>query len=77
MFQYLNKHKELVPLFVICGAGCVGATYYLLRLATKNPDCSWDRKNNPHPWQKIRHDQIVKYVNNQPKTAFRDDRPKF
>ena len=31
---------QLIPLFVICGAGCVGAAGYILRLATKNPDCS-------------------------------------
>lgn len=26
-------------------------TLFSLRTALKNPDVSWDRKNNPEPWQ--------------------------
>ena len=32
---------QLIPLFVVVGAGCVGAGYYLMRLATKNPDATY------------------------------------
>ena len=32
---------QLVPLFVVVGAGCVGAGYYLMRLALKNPDATY------------------------------------
>ena len=37
---------QLIPLFVTVGAGCVGAGYYILRLATKNPDCTYVYNNN-------------------------------
>ena len=32
---------QLIPLFVVVGAGCVGAAGYVMRLALKNPDCTW------------------------------------
>ena len=28
---------------------------YLFRLATKNPDVTWNRKTNPEPWQEYEH----------------------
>lgn len=31
---------QLIPLFVVVGAGCVGAAGYVMRLALKNPDCT-------------------------------------
>ena len=33
------------------------AALYTLRLATQNPDVTWDRKNNPEPWQKYAEKQ--------------------
>ncbi|KAJ7407713.1 Cytochrome c oxidase subunit NDUFA4 [Pitangus sulphuratus] len=45
--------SELIPLFVIIGSGGVGAGLYLMRLAMFNPEVSWDRKNNPEPWNKL------------------------
>ncbi|NWI70653.1 NDUA4 oxidase, partial [Todus mexicanus] len=44
---------KLIPLFLIIGSGGIGAGLYLMRLATLNPDVSWDRKNNPEPWNKM------------------------
>uniref|UniRef100_A0A663LPY9 Cytochrome c oxidase subunit NDUFA4 n=1 Tax=Athene cunicularia TaxID=194338 RepID=A0A663LPY9_ATHCN len=43
----------LIPLFLIIGSGGVGAALYLMRLAMFNPDVSWDKKNNPEPWNKL------------------------
>lgn len=34
-----------------------GALYYTLRLATRNPDVSWRRGENPEPWQEYRNKQ--------------------
>uniref|UniRef100_A0A8C7A2P0 Cytochrome c oxidase subunit NDUFA4 n=1 Tax=Neovison vison TaxID=452646 RepID=A0A8C7A2P0_NEOVI len=48
-----KKHPSLIPLFVFIGAGGTGAALYVLRLALFNPDVSWDRKNNPEPWNKL------------------------
>ena len=48
-----KKHPSLIPLLVFIGAGGTGATLYVMRLALFNPDVSWDRKNNPEPWNKL------------------------
>uniref|UniRef100_A0A8C6EJQ1 Cytochrome c oxidase subunit NDUFA4 n=1 Tax=Microcebus murinus TaxID=30608 RepID=A0A8C6EJQ1_MICMU len=48
-----KKHPSLIPLFVFIGTGGTGAALYVLRLALFNPDVSWDRKNNPEPWNKL------------------------
>lgn len=39
------------------GIGMAWATFYTLRLATKNPDVTWSRKNNPEPWQEYHNKQ--------------------
>uniref|UniRef100_J3JU62 NADH dehydrogenase [ubiquinone] 1 alpha subcomplex subunit 4 n=1 Tax=Dendroctonus ponderosae TaxID=77166 RepID=J3JU62_DENPD len=41
--QSLKKHKAFIPLYVCVGAGCLGALFYSLRLATRNPDVQWNR----------------------------------
>ncbi|XP_062519848.1 cytochrome c oxidase subunit NDUFA4-like [Corticium candelabrum] len=71
------KHYEILPVLAITGVGVAFSFFYLGRLALKNPDCSWDKKNNPHPWLKIRHDENVKFLTFQPKANFKDERPKF
>ncbi|XP_069915886.1 cytochrome c oxidase subunit NDUFA4 isoform X1 [Oryctolagus cuniculus] len=48
-----KKHPSLIPLFIFIGAGGTGAALYVMRLALFNPDVSWDRKNNPEPWNKL------------------------
>jgi len=57
----LRSHYALIPLFISVGAGAVFATFYLGRLALKNPDATWDRKNNPYPWTRIKPDQNIKF----------------
>lgn len=52
---------QLIPLFVSLGVGVAMATFYTLRLATQNPDVTWDRKNNPEPWQKYAEKQYKFY----------------
>ncbi|GCB74259.1 cytochrome c oxidase subunit NDUFA4-like [Scyliorhinus torazame] len=61
MFRHAKSHKGLIPLFVIIGAGSIGATMYLLRLALCNPDVSWNRKNNPEPWNDIAPNHQYKF----------------
>ncbi|XP_045850382.1 cytochrome c oxidase subunit NDUFA4-like [Meles meles] len=48
-----KKHESLIPLFVIIGAGGTGTPLYVLHLALFKADVSWDRKNNPGPWNKL------------------------
>ncbi|XP_033624199.1 cytochrome c oxidase subunit NDUFA4-like [Asterias rubens] len=57
----LRSHYALVPLFVSVVGGAVFAAFYVGRLALKNPDAAWDRKNNPHPWTRIKPDQNIKF----------------
>lgn len=44
-FSSLKKHKALIPLYICVGAGCTGAVFYTLRLATRNPDVQWNRSS--------------------------------
>ncbi|XP_053456373.1 cytochrome c oxidase subunit NDUFA4-like [Nycticebus coucang] len=48
-----KKHPSLIPLFVFIGAGGTRAALRVLCLVLFNPDVSWDRKNNPEPWNKL------------------------
>lgn len=53
IFGQTKKHQSLIPLFVIIGAGGTRTLLYVLCLALFKADVSWDRKNNPEPWNKL------------------------
>ncbi|XP_004676779.1 PREDICTED: cytochrome c oxidase subunit NDUFA4 [Condylura cristata] len=73
-----RKHPSLIPLFVFIGAGGTGAGLYLLRLALFNPDVSWDRKNNPEPWNKLGpNDQYKFYSVNVDYSKLKKEGPNF
>lgn len=48
---------QLIPLYICTAAGMFGALYYTIRLATRNPDVTWNRKTNPEPWQEYKDKQ--------------------
>ncbi|XP_040596154.1 cytochrome c oxidase subunit NDUFA4-like [Mesocricetus auratus] len=56
-----KKHPSLIPLFVFIGAGGTGAALYVMHLALLNPDVSWNRKNNPEPWNKLGPNEQYKF----------------
>ncbi|KAG7507558.1 cytochrome c oxidase subunit NDUFA4-like [Solea senegalensis] len=58
--KQLKSHPALIPLFIFIGGGVTMSGAYLARLALKNPDVSWDRKNNPEPWNKLEPTQQYK-----------------
>ncbi|AWP17684.1 putative NADH dehydrogenase [Scophthalmus maximus] len=58
--KQLKSHPALIPLFIFIGGGVTMSATYLARLALKNPDVSWDRTNNPEPWNKLEHNQQYK-----------------
>ncbi|KAM4524143.1 cytochrome c oxidase subunit NDUFA4 [Odontesthes bonariensis] len=58
--KQLKSHPALIPLFIFIGGGAAMSMLYLGRLALKNPDVSWDRKNNPEPWNKLEPTQRYK-----------------
>ncbi|XP_047372281.1 cytochrome c oxidase subunit NDUFA4-like [Sciurus carolinensis] len=73
-----KKHPSLIPLFVFIGAGGTGAALYVMRLALFNPDVSWDRKNNPEPWNKLGpNDQYKFYSVNVDYSKLKKEGPDF
>eukprot|EP00063_Salmo_salar_P014616 XP_013989451.1 PREDICTED: cytochrome c oxidase subunit NDUFA4-like [Salmo salar] len=49
VITHAKKHPGLIPQFFFLAVGMTGASCYLIRLA-KGPHVSWNRKNNPEPW---------------------------
>ncbi|XP_074051487.1 cytochrome c oxidase subunit NDUFA4 [Macrotis lagotis] len=73
-----RRHPSLIPLFVFLGTGATGASLYVLRLALFNPDVSWDRKNNPEPWNKLNPtDQYKFYSVNVDYSKLKKEGPEF
>uniref|UniRef100_A0A3P9L588 Cytochrome c oxidase subunit NDUFA4 n=2 Tax=Oryzias latipes TaxID=8090 RepID=A0A3P9L588_ORYLA len=71
-------YMQLIPLFIFIGGGAAMSMMYLGRLALKNPDVSWDRKNNPEPWNKLEHNQQYKlFAVNMDYSKLKKDRPDF
>ncbi|XP_066522814.1 cytochrome c oxidase subunit NDUFA4 [Hoplias malabaricus] len=52
IYQQAKRHPGLIPQFFFIMLGLSGASLYLLRLS-QGPHVSWDRKNNPEPWNKL------------------------
>ncbi|CAH2040062.1 unnamed protein product, partial [Iphiclides podalirius] len=75
--QSLKKHKALIPLYVCTGVGCLGAMFYVIRLATRSPDVSWNKKTNPEPWQEYRDKQYKFYSPNIDYSKEHSPAPKY
>uniref|UniRef100_A0A8D0FVA8 NDUFA4 mitochondrial complex associated like 2 n=1 Tax=Strix occidentalis caurina TaxID=311401 RepID=A0A8D0FVA8_STROC len=69
---------HLIPLIGFISVGLGSAVLYLLRLALYSPDVSWDRKNNPEPWNKLSPTDQYKFlaVSTNYK-SLKKDRPSF
>ncbi|KAL9967784.1 hypothetical protein ACROYT_G026077 [Oculina patagonica] len=76
VFALLRRSPELVPLFVIIGAGCTGAVTFTIRQALKNPEACWDKKNNPHPWLNVKHNEQLKLYSHADYSKFENVRSK-
>ncbi|XP_041029574.1 cytochrome c oxidase subunit NDUFA4-like [Carcharodon carcharias] len=78
MIRQAKSHPSLIPLFTFIGIGSFGAGMYLLRLAVRNPDVSWNRKNNPEPWNKVAPTEQYKFFTvNMDYSKLKKDRPDF
>ncbi|KAM9844121.1 cytochrome c oxidase subunit NDUFA4-like [Aulostomus maculatus] len=76
--KQLRHHPALIPLFIFIGGGTTMSLMYLARLATRNPDVCWDRKNNPEPWNKFGPtDQYKFFTVNMDYSKLKKDRPDF
>ncbi|KAK7145361.1 hypothetical protein R3I94_011457 [Phoxinus phoxinus] len=52
IYRHAKKHPGLIPQFIFLFVGLSGASLYLIRLA-RGPHVSWDRRNNPEPWNRL------------------------
>uniref|UniRef100_M4AV65 Cytochrome c oxidase subunit NDUFA4 n=2 Tax=Xiphophorus maculatus TaxID=8083 RepID=M4AV65_XIPMA len=76
--KQMKSHPSLIPLFIFIGGGATMSMLYLARLALKNPDVSWDRTNNPEPWNKLGPNQQYKFFSvNTDYSKLKKDRPDF
>ncbi|XP_029364618.1 cytochrome c oxidase subunit NDUFA4L [Echeneis naucrates] len=76
--KQLRSHPALIPLFIFIGGGVTMSMMYLGRLALKNPDVCWDRKNNPEPWNKLGpNDQYKLFTVNMDYSKLEKNRPDF
>ncbi|XP_035583969.1 cytochrome c oxidase subunit NDUFA4-like, partial [Zalophus californianus] len=73
-----KKHMSLISLFVFIGGGGTGAAQYVLLVALFNPGVSWDKKNNPEPWNTLGlHDQYRFYSVNADYGKLKKEGPDF
>ncbi|XP_034563839.1 cytochrome c oxidase subunit NDUFA4 [Notolabrus celidotus] len=76
--KQLKSHPALIPLFIFIGGGATMSMMYLGRLALRNPDVSWDHKNNPEPWNNLQPDHQYKmFTVNMDYSKLKKDRPDF
>ncbi|XP_066474369.1 NADH dehydrogenase [ubiquinone] 1 alpha subcomplex subunit 4-like 2 [Tiliqua scincoides] len=76
--RQLKRHPGLIPLIGFIGLGLGSAALYLLRLALYSPDVSWDRKNNPEPWNNLSPNDQYKFMAvSTDYKSLKKDRPDF
>ncbi|XP_075757926.1 NADH dehydrogenase [ubiquinone] 1 alpha subcomplex subunit 4-like 2 isoform X2 [Pelodiscus sinensis] len=74
----LERLEMLIPLVSFIGLGLGSAALYLLRLALCSPDVSWDKKNNPEPWNKLSPNDQYKFLAvSTDYKSLKKDRPDF
>ncbi|XP_064595194.1 cytochrome c oxidase subunit NDUFA4-like [Liolophura sinensis] len=78
--QSIKANPSLIPLFVCTGVGMIGAFGYLFRLATRNPDTSWNKKSNQLPYLKMKPTDQYKFyspIRDYSKETFPKERPQL
>ncbi|XP_043801884.1 cytochrome c oxidase subunit NDUFA4 [Apis laboriosa] len=74
--ESLKKNSMLLPLFFCIGFGAFAATGYLLRLALRSPDVTWNTRTNPEPWNEYK-DKDYKFINIRDTTKYRATPPQY
>ncbi|KXJ21167.1 cytochrome c oxidase subunit NDUFA4 [Exaiptasia diaphana] len=54
---YLRRFPELIPLFACVSVGCIGCAWFIGRTALLSPEASFDKKGNPEPWNRVKHNE--------------------
>ncbi|KAG5898589.1 hypothetical protein JTB14_016600 [Gonioctena quinquepunctata] len=73
----LGKHKALIPLYFCTALGCLGAGFYTLRLATRNPDVQWSRASGQISNEEFREKQYKFYSPNVDYSKLESPAPKY
>ena len=61
----MRKSPSVLPVVGCIVLGVSMAAAYTIRLATLNPDVTWNMKKNPEPWQAYEH-RNYKFVMMEP-----------
>jgi len=74
----IKRNPTVVPVIGCILVGCTLATSYTIRLATKNPDVTWNPKKKPHPQNDYEH-RNYKLRNVEPfdVTKYEHPRPRY
>uniref|UniRef100_A0A3Q0RYU4 Cytochrome c oxidase subunit NDUFA4 n=1 Tax=Amphilophus citrinellus TaxID=61819 RepID=A0A3Q0RYU4_AMPCI len=76
--KQVKSHPALIPLFIFISGGATMSVLALTRAALKNPEVSWDHKNNPEPWNKLEpNEQYKLFAVNMDYSKLKKDRPDF
>ncbi|XP_068716071.1 cytochrome c oxidase subunit NDUFA4-like [Montipora foliosa] len=75
VLSVIRKAPEVIPLIVIVCGACTAGIGFTIRQAMKNPDASWDRRNNQHPWLNIKANEQVKLYSHTDYSQFENNRP--
>ncbi|RWS11930.1 cytochrome c oxidase subunit NDUFA4-like protein [Dinothrombium tinctorium] len=70
------KNYSLLPVIGITALGGLFAGFYVMRLALRNPDVSWNKRSNPEPWQEYENKQY-KFYSNIDHEKYQHPRPRF
>merc|ERR1712002_131222 len=74
----LKRHPALIPLYVCLGAGVAWSAFYTVRLATRNPDVSWNRSaNDGQPQAEYAEKQYKFYSPIRDYSTYRAPVPKY
>ncbi|XP_066599633.1 cytochrome c oxidase subunit NDUFA4 [Prorops nasuta] len=72
----IKKNPSLIPLLACIIVGGLGASFYVFRLATKNPDVTWSLKKNPEPWNEYENKQY-KFYSVETVPEYKSPAPKY
>ncbi|RWS20163.1 hypothetical protein B4U80_01183 [Leptotrombidium deliense] len=72
----LRKNYAVIPVVIATAIGAGAASFYIFRLAFRNPDVSWRRNANPEPWQEYEKKQY-KFYSQIDHDKLESPRPKF
>ncbi|XP_068973305.1 cytochrome c oxidase subunit NDUFA4 [Bombus flavifrons] len=75
-WQTFKKNSMLAPLFFCIGFGALFSSGYLLRLAFRSPDVTWNSRKNPEPWNEYK-DKEYKFISVQDRSKYYASPPEY